>query len=254
VPGVFISYRKEDARAWAIALRDALADTFGERRIFFDVDSMGAGNWRAQIDRALENSSVVLVVIGPRWIAVADAEGRKRLMLPDDVHRIEIASALRRTGITVIPVLVDGARLPASADLPDDLRGLLERQANEIGDARERRVSDIRRLTRAIDEVLGQRGQQLRAAAAAAAIVAVGIVNARVSSNSPLAAIMFLVFAAVIGACSWQIYRRMASDHVKGAWVALVALILSVATLVGSIARLAASYGRPVQTSWSRDA
>src|SRR4029453_16423395 len=94
VAGVFISYRRDDTRPWAIALRDQLAQAFGERRVFFDVDSMNAGNWRAQIDQALERSAVVLVVIGPRWTTAADAEGHQRLLLPDDVHRMEVASAL----------------------------------------------------------------------------------------------------------------------------------------------------------------
>jgi TIR domain len=252
VAGVFISYRRDDTRPWAIALRDQLAQAFGERRVFFDVDSMNAGNWRAQIDQALERSAVVLVVIGPRWTTAADAEGHQRLLLPDDVHRMEVASALERPGITVIPVLVDGARLPAARDLPEDLRALLERQVSEIGDARDRRLADLRRLTRTIDGLIGQRRQRFSAAVAAVAIVAVGILNTLVRSNSPLVAIAFFAAAAALGACSWRIYRRMARDHVKGAWLALVAVVLSVATLAGSIVRLAGYLARPVEVSWRR--
>src|SRR5262245_16223230 len=252
MPGVFISYRKVDSRPWAIVLRDALADALGERRVCFDVASLTAGDWRMQLERALADSAVVLVVIGPRWAATADAEGRRRLMLDDDVHRLEIASALRRPAVTVIPVLVDGAQLPDAGELPDDLRGLLDRQASDVGEARDRRASDIRRLTRTIDGCIGQRGERRRAAVAAAAIVAAGIVNARVASDSALVAFFFLAIAAAIGAFSWHVYKSMARDHVKGAWVALLALILSVATLAGSLVRLAASFARTVQTSSDR--
>ena len=41
--GIFISYRKDDTGAWAINLRDHLVRQFGERQVFFDVDSIGPG-------------------------------------------------------------------------------------------------------------------------------------------------------------------------------------------------------------------
>lgn len=237
--GIFISYRKEDTRSWAISLRDHVADAFGERSVFFDVDSLGAGNWRSQIEQALDRCTVVVVLIGPRWATATDSEGRRRLHLADDVHRQEVASSLARSGITVMPVLVDGARLPSASELPDELHGLLERQASEIGDARDRRVADMHRLTRAIDRLIGQRGERHRAAAAVAAIVAVGVVNTLIASDSLVVAIAILVVAAGVGAFAWRVYRRMARDQMKGAWVALLAVILSAATLAGSLVRLA---------------
>ena len=75
---------------------------------------MPATGGRRSIMR-LNGCAVVLVLIGPRWTAATDADGRKRLFLPDDVHRLEVVSALERSGVTVIPVLVDGARLPTAA-------------------------------------------------------------------------------------------------------------------------------------------
>ena len=44
----------------------------------------------------------------------------------------------------VVPVLVDGATLPTKAELSDDLRPLVRRQAFQIEDARWR--SDVQRL------------------------------------------------------------------------------------------------------------
>jgi len=238
MPGVFISYRKDDTRAWAIALRDHLARTLGERQIFFDVDSMNAGTWRTQIDRALDRCSVVLVLIGPRWVAATDAAGRQRVSLSDDVHRMEIASALRRPGITVVPVLVDGAALPKADELPDDLRGLLECQTSEIADGPGVRATSLRRLTSLVDELSGQRRGRRHALAAVVATVAAGIVNTLVSTESSIAGIVFLVVAAGLGGFSLRVFRRMAVAGMKGAWVALVALILSSAMVVGSILRL----------------
>ena len=134
-------------------------------------------------------------------------------------------------------------------ELPDVLRGVLERQVSEIGDARDRRVADMRRLTRMLDELTGHRGKRRRAFTAAAAIVAVGVVNTLITSNSPVVAFAFLAMAACVGAFSWQVYRSMAREHMRGAWVALVALILSAAMLTGSLVRLAARMAEPAEVS-----
>jgi hypothetical protein len=251
--GIFISYRKEDTRPWAINLRDHLARTFGERQVFLDVDSMDAGKWRTQIDGALDRCAVVLVLIGPRWTAAPGVNGRNRLFLPDDVHRLEVATALKRPDVTVIPVLVDGARIPLASELPEDLHGLLECQVREIGDSRERRVAELDRLTRTVDELTGQRRQRRRAATAVGAIITVGVVNTIITSSSPVVAVGFLVIAAGLALFSWRVYRRMAREHMKGAWVAIVAVILSAAVLTGSIVRLAARMTQPAQTSWNRE-
>src|SRR5262249_54372422 len=57
--------------------------------------------------------------------------GQRRLHQPDDFVAIEIAAALTRD-IRVIPVLVDGARMPRASELPDALKPLARRQAAEV--------------------------------------------------------------------------------------------------------------------------
>jgi hypothetical protein len=250
VARIFISYRKDDTRPWAINLRDYLAREFGERQVFLDVDSIDTGQWRTQIEHALDSCAVAIVLIGPRWIAASDPDGRKRLSLPDDVHRLEVATVLGR-GMRVIPVLVDGARLPAPGDLPEDLRGLLECQISEIADARDARAAGLRRLTRSIDDLLGQGRERRRAIAVAAAAVILGVVNTLVRSESPMVATVFLLIAAVLGASSVGIYRRMTRQNMKGAWVALVAVILTAAIFVGSMVRLAVRMAQPARMSWN---
>ncbi len=249
MPGIFISYRKEDTRPWAINLRDHLVRTFGDWQVFLDVDSMDAGSWRAQIDRALNGCAVVLVLIGPRWTTAAGGDRHSRLFLPDDVHRLEVAVALRRPDITVIPILVDGARIPLASELPDDLHGLLECQVHQIGDSLERRVPELNRLTRMIDELTGQRRQRRRAATAMAAILTVSLANAVVASRSPLVAVGFVVVAAALAMFSWNVYRRMDREHMKGTWVPLAAMILSAAVLTGSVIRLVTDMAQPAQVS-----
>jgi hypothetical protein len=61
-------------------------------------------------------------------VNVTDEQGRRRLDNPEDFVRIEIATALSRE-VRVIPVLLDGASMPRTTDLPDDLKPLVRRNA-----------------------------------------------------------------------------------------------------------------------------
>jgi hypothetical protein len=124
---VFISYRRADSATWATRLYNHLSMRFGKDLIFHDVDSIKPGaRWRETLRRELEASPVTLILIGPSW--VVDARGNRRLEDPGDVLRMEVEEAIS-TGDTVIPVLVGGARMPSSEDLPGPLSPLREAQA-----------------------------------------------------------------------------------------------------------------------------
>ena len=155
VAGIFISYRQIDTKAWAIGLRDDLAKVFGDDQVFLDKDALGPGNWRDQLERALKQCSVVLVVIGRQWLTIADEQNRPRISVPDDVHRQEIALALNHQGVTVIPVLVDEATMPKAEQLPEDIRRLTDQQAYKVGDTQVRRKADLEILVKGIAGVSG---------------------------------------------------------------------------------------------------
>lgn len=152
---IFVSYRQADSKAWAIGLRDDLAKVFGEEQVFLDKDELGPGNWRDQLEHALKQCSVVLVVIGRQWLTIADEQQRPRISLPDDMHRQEIALALSHEGVTVIPVLVDESIMPKADQLPEDIRGLRKQQAYKIGDTKARRHADLEVLVKGIAAVSG---------------------------------------------------------------------------------------------------
>jgi TIR domain len=131
---IFLSYRREDSAAWAGRLHDSLAARFGERSIFQDVVAVQPGeDFTDAIDRALSQSEAALVVIGPRWLTVTDAEGARRLDQPDDFVRTELIAALAHQ-LRVIPVLVGGATMPSAAQLPSGLEPLAQRQAVALRD------------------------------------------------------------------------------------------------------------------------
>jgi hypothetical protein len=134
MPGVFISYRREDSSAWAGRLFDILSAHFGRRNTFMDLDGIeGGDDFVTVIEDKLKISDVLVAVIGSHWLVAADASGSRRLDNPKDFVRLEIGKALER-GIRVIPVLVNGAAMPRAEDLPGNLRELSERQAVEVRD------------------------------------------------------------------------------------------------------------------------
>ena len=152
--GVFISYRRDDSPAHAGRLFDRICAEIGEPYVFMDVDSIELGvNFYDAIDNALSRCSVLLVVMGPNWLDTSDATGRRRIDLPQDFVRLEIETALRR-GIRVIPVLIDGAAMPRSDQLPSGLSELAFRQAVKVSHAQFR--SDCTRLMDAITRMLSR--------------------------------------------------------------------------------------------------
>lgn len=135
--GIFVSYRRQDSQSAAGRLSDHLKEHLLGVPIFRDVETIEPGmDFVEVIERALASCAVLIAVIGPRWVSVTDDAGRRRLDNPNDYTRLEIATALRRSGVRVIPVLVDGATMPAAEDLPADLEGLARRNAIELSDKR----------------------------------------------------------------------------------------------------------------------
>ena len=89
--------------------------------MFIDIDTIAPGtDFTTELERALVGTTVVLVIIGRRWLTAADAQGRRRLDVSDDFVRREILTALQR-GARLIPVLVQNTTMPTAADLPDTL-------------------------------------------------------------------------------------------------------------------------------------
>jgi hypothetical protein len=132
---VFLSYRRDDSRSATGRLADSLQAVFGPESVFRDLDSIAPGqDFEAALARAIGGASVMLAVIGPRWTDMRDAQGRRRLDDPRDVVRREIEAALA-AGLPVLPVLVEGARMPAPEQLPASLAAFARCQAIGLDDA-----------------------------------------------------------------------------------------------------------------------
>jgi tetratricopeptide (TPR) repeat protein len=163
---IFINYRRDDSIGMAGRLHDRLAQVFGRENIFMDVDNIPVGeDFVAHLNNQVAACDVVLAVIGPAWLK-KDKSGRRRLNEPGDWVAIEIAAALTRN-IRVIPILVDGARMPRESDLPDSVRPLARRQAAEVRHAHFGK--DAEALVERMREALAADAKLRKAAAAPAA-------------------------------------------------------------------------------------
>ncbi|SDA83728.1 TIR domain-containing protein [Algoriphagus alkaliphilus] len=149
---IFISYRREDTSGESGRLKDKLEQIFGQENIFYDVETLEAGlNFDQSIAKALNDSKVLLAMIGPHWLKVSDSTGTKRIQKPDDWVRKEIAEALKRE-LRVIPVLVNGAEMPDSDELPDDLKELSLKHAQELTSSRWN--YDVGKLTEVLEKLI----------------------------------------------------------------------------------------------------
>src|SRR6476661_10247150 len=135
---IFVSYRRDDSAGFVRALLGPLRNRFGNSRIFKDTDNIPPGkDFVKVIQRELESCKVLLAIIGKEWVTAEDPRtGTRRLDNPDDTLRVEVVAALENEHTTVIPVLVDRANMPASEDLPENLRPLARRNAIELSDSR----------------------------------------------------------------------------------------------------------------------
>ncbi len=152
---VFISYRREDSAGEAGRLAEHLERRFGADRVFFDIEAIAPGtDFVDELGRALDESSVMIVMIGRRWLTAVNADGSRRLDDPKDfVHR-EIVSALERD-TRVIPVLVHNVLMPTADALPPPLVSLATRQAMSI--QHEEFGDDAERIADALARILGDR-------------------------------------------------------------------------------------------------
>src|SRR5262245_8959767 len=69
---------------------------------------------------------------GERWLQNAN-DGLVRIDDPTDTHRREILAALE-SDCNLIPILVGNIRMPAEAELPEDIRSLIRHNALKLRD------------------------------------------------------------------------------------------------------------------------
>jgi pterin-4a-carbinolamine dehydratase len=135
---VFVSYRRDSDLLRAMLVDAVVRNHFRhadgpEVEIYRDTRQRVGQQWPDEIERALREAHVVLVLIGPGWLQAADSFGRPRLEKPDDWVRREVLLALD-SGATVIPIVFETS-LPEAEALPEELRRLRSWRAALVRDS-----------------------------------------------------------------------------------------------------------------------
>lgn len=264
--GIFISYRRHDSSGWTGHLSERLEHCFGPDQIFMDIEKIEAGtDFVEAIESAVGSCTVLLAVIGPAWMTSADADGACRLENPEDFIRLEIATALNRN-IRVIPVLVGGAVMPTSSELPEVLKMLTRRQAHELTDNRwdydtEQLVkfiekAGINRRQAAQPEITtpADPAQKMSKKAITSVVISTLILLSLVQGDSPThdTKIGSLVIALAALALAGFAYFDIRLHKTKGKVVAIIGMVLSSLTLLAAIGLLANPAQAPAITgNWA---
>ena len=156
----YISYRSGDAQVSAARLRTLLTERFGAGSVFdARVDITPGSDFRHASEEAINACEVVVLVIGPNWLAETRDSDQPTDGGPEDYVRAEIEAALAADKY-IVPALVDGARMPTDAELPESIRKLAGWIAVEFGTA----DVSFRKFMRVIEFVSQQNsGQRQRA-------------------------------------------------------------------------------------------
>ena len=124
---IFISYRKHGAdKARAFHLAQDMRESFGPNAVFIDEQGLELGRFDDQLLDQAKSCQAMLAVIGQDW-----NDKIRDLQNSQDWVRRELEAGLK-PGILMVPVLVDEAQLPNSADLPLPLQRLLDYEAVRI--------------------------------------------------------------------------------------------------------------------------
>ncbi len=127
--GIFICYRRRDSAALAGRLYDTLSDWF-PNRIYMDAESISPGlDFKKRIQSIMQKCGVVIALIGPQWAPPpASLDGEKG---EEDFVLSELEQAIS-CEVTVIPILLDGTKMPSLSEMPQSIRSLKFHHALDI--------------------------------------------------------------------------------------------------------------------------
>ena len=149
-PWIFISYRRGEMGHWMAALLvSKFEEVFGRNSTFFDAGSISGGQqWDSKIRTSLEQSMIVVTLINKDWKI-------ESLYHSNDWVFEEIRLALENN-LFLLPVVMEGSKMPLSEDLPKEVEEFARRQAYFI-DSRSVNIFDssIKAISEDIKNLLG---------------------------------------------------------------------------------------------------
>jgi hypothetical protein len=130
---IFINYRRSDTAGPAHHISDRLKSIYGDDAVFMDIAGIELGvDFTEALRNAVGDCDLFLCLIGKDWTQATDSDGARRLDDPRDFVRFEIAAALARGDVRVLPLLLDDASMLQAEELPEELAPLAVRNALEV--------------------------------------------------------------------------------------------------------------------------
>ena len=153
MPRICISYRRSDSAAISGRIYDHLVRHYGRDAVFMDLSGIPYGaDFRKHIEATLSDTEVLIALVGPAWLGRQE-NGTARIHDRVDPVRAEIQFALRQ-GILIVPLLVDGAKMPDADELPRNIRDFAFRNAMRVDSGADFLVH-VERLIAFLDQALG---------------------------------------------------------------------------------------------------
>jgi pterin-4a-carbinolamine dehydratase len=134
---IFISYRRADS-CETNRLATALKAEYGENNIFVDYQSIqGGDDWPVKIEKEINQSAVLIVMMGKNWLFTQDEHsGKRKIDMEGDWVRKEIITFLKRcrenNDLIILPVLTNGAKMPKKEYLDPEINQLCDFNAMEL--------------------------------------------------------------------------------------------------------------------------
>ena len=155
MPKIALSYRRSDSSAITGRICDRLIARYGKKSVFMDIDNIPAGtDFREHIQEVWRHTDVVVAVIGAQWLGT-DAAGASRFAQENDPVRVEIETAIE-LDVPLIPVLIEGTKMPPAAALPESFKDFVFLNAAEVSSGRDFH-QHLDRLIAEIDDTLAKR-------------------------------------------------------------------------------------------------
>jgi len=153
---LFVNYRRADEAQFVETLWTHFIYRYQRDNVFMDFDTLPPfADFANFIRQTVRECDVVVAIIGPRWL---DLLKEKEKHGEPDYVRIELEEALKH-GKVIAPILIQGAHVPPTADIPVELRPIFAVHLPEIRAGRDL-VNNVGWIMDAFEKALRERGVQ----------------------------------------------------------------------------------------------
>jgi hypothetical protein len=137
-------------------LEETLERRYGEGSVFLDSGDIDIGtHFPDRIAKEIGQADVVLCLVGSRWRGPGEEwRGKARIHRPDDWVRIEVDAAMKGRP-KVVPILLDGAKMPTPRELPPTLKRFPDLNGHQMSLATWK--ADLAKLFQYLDDLKLQR-------------------------------------------------------------------------------------------------